>query len=120
MLGLPIFHVLVLIMELVGIALPFVQVAHARHGRALLVVTMGLTIVSFVVFLWFGSHVSGRSDLVLLRCYAVSSSFCSLADTLFSSARDEETPMRIIILLLFGVIFLLELVCLIGGISGAF
>jgi hypothetical protein len=118
-LGVSIFHVLVLIVQLVSIALPFVQIVHARHAKALGATIGFLTLVCCVCVLRFGTHISTRSDLVLLRCYAFSSALCSLADELLS-ARDAEKPMRFLILLPFGLLFLLALGCLLGGISGIF
>jgi hypothetical protein len=117
-LGISIFHLLVLIVLLAGIALPSLYVENARHARALLTTILLLTVVCFVLFLWF-AHAPGRSDLVLFRCYAFSSSLCSLVDELHS-ARDEEKPVRFRFLSLLGLLFLLTLLCVIGGIYGAF
>jgi hypothetical protein len=119
LLGLSIFHLLVLMVQLVSIALPFVQVAHARHAKALGAAIIFLTLVCGVCVLLFDAHASARSDLVLLRCYAFSSSLCSLVDELLS-ARDAEKPMNLMILLPLVLLFLLSLVCLIGGVSGIF
>jgi hypothetical protein len=118
-LGLSIFHLLVLIVQLVSIALPFVLVAHARHAKALGATMVFLTLVCFVCALLFDTNTSMRSDLVLLRSYAFSSALCSLADELLS-ARDAKKPVRFIILLPLGLLFLLTFVFLIGGISGTF
>jgi hypothetical protein len=117
-LGLPILHVFVLIVLLVGIALPFLYVENARHARALLTTILLLTVVWFVLFLWF-AHAPGRSDLMLFRSYAFSSALCLLVDELHS-ARDVEKPIRFLFLSLLGLLFLLTLLCVIGGIYGAF
>jgi hypothetical protein len=118
-LGVSIIHVLVLMVLLISIALPFVLVTHTRHARAQITIILLLTLVWLVLFLLFGSHASDRSDLVMLRSYAFSSALCTLADELLS-ARDESAPTRFIVLLLFGMLFLLTLVALIGGVSGKF
>ncbi|MBA2678649.1 MAG: hypothetical protein H0U76_09700 [Ktedonobacteraceae bacterium] len=118
LLGLPIAHILLLTVLLISIVLPFTQVTHALHARTQIVIIMLLTLICFVVFLLLG-HAPARSDLVLLRCYACSSAFGSLIDAL-NAARDEKKPLRLNILAPLAVIFLLALVCLIGGINGAF
>lgn len=117
LLGLPIAHLLLLTVLLVSIVLPFTQVTHALHARTQIVIIMLLTLVCFVVFLLLG-HAPARADVVLLRCYACSSAFGSLIDVL-NAARDGK-PLRPIVVVPFAVIFLLALVCLLGGINGAF
>jgi hypothetical protein len=117
--GLSIFHLIVLVVQLMSIASPFLQIAHARHARVLISAIVGVTLVLFLVVLLFISHIADRSDLVLMRCYAFSSAFCCLIDELLS-ARDGKSPIRVIPLTLFALLFLLLLIAMIGGISGAF
>jgi hypothetical protein len=118
-LGLPVLHVVLLLVLGGAILPPFLLVENARHAKALGVAILSLTLVCLVLVLLFGAHASGRSDLLLPRCMAFSSALCSLADE-FSSARDAEKDMRYIFLLLLGLLSLLTLVLLIGGIYGAF
>lgn len=115
-----VLHVLTLAVQSAGLALPFLLLSHARHGRWLIACILLLTGVSFVLFVCF-TGAWARADLVFLRCYTTSSAFCSLLDLLLTRARADDAPaMPPLQLVFLGLVFLLALVALVGGINGAF
>ncbi len=125
MLGLSLLHWLVKLLLLLGIALPFLQIAHPRHARAFMGALVGFTALCLVLYLlmrngeMLGKHAPDNSDTVLLRGYVFSVALCSLLEEVLSM-RDENKDMRPMVLVFSIVFFLLALACLVGGAFGAF
>ena len=86
------------LLMLIGLALPFFQIVHARHARALIIATLGLTAICWGIYLVFSLRIlhlafPDRLDALLLRSYACSASAVSLLEEILS-VRDEEKDLR--------------------------
>ncbi len=125
MLGLTLVQWLITVLLLVGIALPFLQIAHPRHARAFMGALVGFTALWWFLYLlmrnsgMFGKHQPLNSDTVLLRGYVFSVALCSLLEEVLSM-RDESREVRPVVLLLSILFFLFTLASLVGGALGAF
>jgi hypothetical protein len=125
MLGLSLLQWLITILLLVGIALPFLQIAHPRHARAFMGALIGFTSLWWFLNLlmrnkgMLGEHQPLNSDTVLLRSYVFSVALCSLLEEVLSM-RNEGKEVRSVILTLSILFFVGTLICLVGGVFGAF
>jgi len=125
MLGLSFLEWLIKLFLLLGIALPFLQIAHPRHARAFMGALVGFSALWMLLYLLMrhggilGAHAADNSDTVLLRGYVLSVALCSLLEEVLSM-RDESKELRPMVLVFSIVFFVLALVCLVAGAFGTF